>query len=261
MERVRGLAIDSHIHFGQYKHEIQAAILDNLSTNKIQRLIGVSTNSKSALEILKLSRLHPEIAPTIGYHPEQQLPTNLERNKIFQLIDTYATEWKAIGEVGLPYYSQINNPAFNLNPYIQLLEEFIIVAKQKQLPICLHVVYEHSYIAYELLKKHNVNDAHFHWYKADFEASQMIIESGYMISFTPDILFKEKRKSLIKQTPLTQIMVETDGPWKYPEITNKVYTDPSLIHFILLEIAKIKKLPLQFVYEVIFNNTKNFYNI
>lgn len=261
MEQLTGWAIDSHIHFDQYSIELRKSILGSLSDGKIKKLIAVSTNSVSAMEILRLSRKHQEIIPAIGFHPEQPLPTKNELEKIFNLIDTYETEWKAIGEVGLPYYTQLGNPNLNLQPYIELLEQFIIIAKQKRLPICLHIIYAHSHIAYNLLQKHDVKRAHFHWFKADHKTFQKIINAGYMVSFTPDILFKPQRRKLVKLTPIQQIMVETDGPWQYPEIINNSYTDPSLIHQVLSKIAIIKELPLDIVYEAVYQNTKNFFNV
>ena len=72
----------------------------------------------------------------------------------------------AVGEVGLPYYLHKENP-FPIEGYIQILETFITFAKSVQKPIILHAVYEDASLVCDLLEKHSMKKAHFHWFKGD----------------------------------------------------------------------------------------------
>lgn len=100
----------------------------------------------------------------------------------------------AVGEVGLPYYSRLEateaGQTFDDAPYIRLLERFIAFAAKHHKPIVLHAVYEDADIACELLQKHSVTRAHFHWFKGSKATIELMAKRGYSISFTPDITYE-----------------------------------------------------------------------
>ena len=250
--------IDAHIHFDQYKAKDRNMILAN---PKLQSLVTVSNNIASCEKNLLLSRKHQKVKPAFGYHPEQALPTEEEKAAIFQFIKDHKDDMVAIGEVGLPYYLEKEGKVVKKEPYIQLLEQFILQAKQLNKPIVLHSIYEDAPLTCELLEKHNVKKAHFHWFKGDEKSLKRLEDNGYYISITPDIVYKERTQQLVKDYPLTLLMVETDGPWPFEGPIKGQLTTPLLIENILKRISEIKMVPLEVVERQIMNNTNNFYKI
>ncbi|WP_042225205.1 TatD family hydrolase [Oceanobacillus manasiensis] len=253
--------IDAHIHLDMYTQEQQTRILQGLDDANVEALVCVSNHLRSAGKLLELSKKDGRVKPAIGYHPEQVLPTEEEQSALCELLDQESSHFVAIGEVGLPYYMRKENPDISLNAYIELLEKFIRKAAQLDKPIVLHAVYEDAPIVCDLLEKHNVKKAHFHWFKGDKQTVERMIRNGYYISITPDCLYETEIQQLIQNYPLEQMMIETDGPWPFEGEFHGQLTCPNMLHRIAEKIAFLKKFDLGKVYRQLYNNTKEFYNL
>lgn len=251
--------IDSHIHIDRYEKEQQKQIISELNTYHIDTLIAVSMNLISAKRTLSLAEQYSAIKPAIGYHPEQTLPSEDEITSLLSLIDEQQSTLTAIGEVGLPYYLRQEKTDLILEPYIDILEMFIKKAYELNAPVALHAVYDDAPIVCTLLEKYSVEKAHFHWFKGDQKTTERLIRNGYVVSFTPDIIYHEKRQLLIRQIPLSQMMVETDGPWSFDGPFKNQMTHPNMLHLIIRKIAQVKRMPLDEVYAIIYQTTKQFY--
>lgn len=254
------MIIDAHIHFDQYTKEQQALVLKEMYQNEVSHLIAVSTDLPSCKANLALSKDDNRILSAFGFHPEQSLPNNMEETQLFQWMKENNESMVAIGEVGLPYYLNKEN-SIHYQPYIDLLEKFIILAAELKKPIVLHAVYEDAKIACDLLEKHRVSAAHFHWFKGDIQTVDRMIANGYFISITPDVLYEEEIQSLVQQYPLEQMMVETDGPWPFEGPFVGQMTTPKMIQASIEKIAKLKQQPIDQVTTVLHENTKRFYQI
>lgn len=253
--------IDAHIHLDMYEEEERIHLMEGLNNTSVDALIAVSNNLASSDRQLELSRLDSRIKPAIGYHPEQQLPSEAEVHSILKLIDENHEKLIAIGEVGLPYYLRKERPELELTPYVELLERFIEKAVQWDLPIVLHAVYEDAEIVCDLLEKHRVSRAHFHWFKGSDSVLPQIFSKDYVISVTPDVTYKPKIQHLVKQTPLSQLMVETDGPWPFEGQFTGQNTQPSMMHESVQKIAELKGLQPEVVYKQLYETTRKFYRM
>src|SRR5690606_6145013 len=146
------------------------------------------------------------IKPAFGFHPEQSLPSTEELEQLFKFMVEHKEAMIAVGEVGLPYYMRKEQTEIPLEPYIEVLEEFVKLAKNLNKPIALHAVYEDAPTVCDLLEKHSIEKAHFHWFKGDTRTIERMIANNYHISITPDILVEKDIQSLAKIYPLTLIM-------------------------------------------------------
>lgn len=251
--------IDSHIHLDLYKPDEQKLILESLKENQITDLITVSKHLKSSKENLALSRSHKNIHPAFGYHPEQTLPTKEEMEQLTNFILKNQTEMIAVGEVGLPYYLRKEQQDLKVEEYIEVLEHFILLAKQLNKPIILHAVYEDAPLVCSLLEKHGIKKAHFHWFKGDRKTLDRLKDNDYYLSVTPDAVYKKKIQSIISYYPLSRLMVETDGPWAFENVFKNQMTHPKMIHQSVEVIASRKGIDDREVYEQLYQNTKDFY--
>lgn len=94
--------IDAHIHLDQYKEKEICLLMETIP--QIDGLIAVSTNLESCKRNLELAKKYQKVRPAFGYHPEQQLPTEEQQNKMISWMEHHIDDMIAIGEVGLPYY-------------------------------------------------------------------------------------------------------------------------------------------------------------
>jgi TatD DNase family protein len=247
--------IDAHIHLDKYKEEEMGDIVSDAHS-----LICVSMDWPSCERNLHLSEVYSAVHPAFGFHPEQHLPSERELEDLLSWIKKVADKATAIGEVGLPYYLRRENRlADPFERYVEVLEAFIKLSKVLEKPIALHAIYEDASIVCDLLEKHSVIKAHFHWFKGDGKSLSRLAANGYFISATPDLLYKKKIQEIVQHFPLTQMMVETDGPWSFEGPFEGRRTRPAMIHQSIQEIGKIKKIAIEEIYKHLYENTRKFY--
>jgi TatD DNase family protein len=247
--------IDAHIHLDKYKDtELDDIVSDAHS------LICVSMDLRSCQRNLHLSEKYSAVHPALGFHPEQHLPSEQKLDDLLSWIKNSADKAIGIGEVGLPYYFRRKNKlADPIEKYVEVLEAFIKLSKVLEKPIALHAIYEDASIVCDLLEKHSVIKAHFHWFKGDGKSLSRLADNGYFISVTPDVLYEKEIQEIVQHFPLTQMMVETDGPWSFEGPFEGRRTRPAMIHQSIREIGKIKKIVLEKIYEQLYKNTEEFY--
>lgn len=259
-------AIDAHIHLDKYSADDQQRLLRESMQSGVQALVAVSTHLASSQATLALAETYPgRIMPAYGFHPEQVIPSSDEVEKLFQWIqDRHETPF-AVGEVGLPYYTrqeaEASGKPFNLEPYIELLERFILLTKELDRPIVLHAVYEDADIACDLLERHHVRKAHFHWFKGAPHTIERMVKNGYFVSITPDVLYEEEIQQLVARYPLTQLMTETDGPWPFEGPFAGQQTHPRMVLDVVKAIADIKAIAAEQAAAVLYENSCRFYGI
>ena len=251
------MLFDSHLHLDQLSDE---NIQKTLGDSKITGMLAVSTNLKSAKKLLNLKQTYSEkLYIAAGFHPEQSLLNLEEREELFQWIDEHHSSISAIGEVGLPYYSKRENLNLDYTPYIELLERFILIAKKWDLPLNLHIVHNDVDIALELLQKHNIQRAHFHWFKTDEKSFQKFLSTPYFASLTPDILWNPKTQYVAQHLSLNRLMIETDSPWPHEGLESAVISEQ--LFAVVKKVAELRSLPLHYVQEQMLLNTQQFYRL
>ncbi|TMU88239.1 TatD family deoxyribonuclease [Bacillus sp. BHET2] len=253
--------IDSHIHLDLYEPIEREKILQELGLYSVEALISVSFHLRSSKKNIEFAKKDSRIKPAAGFHPEQELPSDNDAEELLSFIELHHKELIAIGEVGLPYYKMKENPTLVPEAYIELLERFIIQAKKLDKPIILHGIYEHAPIICDLLEKHSVHKAHFHWFKGDGKTVERMIENGYFISITPDILYEDDIQDLVRKYPIKGMMVETDGPWRFEGVFQGRMTHPGMMHRTIEKIAELKSMPETEIYNQLFRNTAEFYSV
>jgi TatD DNase family protein len=258
--------IDSHIHLDLYEQDARERILSELQDSGVEKVIAVSLHLASCKMNRSLYLANPNLVlPAYGFHPERLLPTDADLTELFNWIDKHKQEMVAVGEVGLPYYmrqeAEAKGEAFDLQPYVELLEKFVQLAARLEKPIVLHAVYEDAEIACDLLEKYNVKWAHFHWFKGSEKTVERMMRNGYYVSFTPDIAYEEEIQALAKQVPLNQMMVETDGPWPFEGPFAGQMTHPRMIYSVVEHLTAIKRLTVQETIEHVRRNTRVLYGL
>lgn len=256
------MMIDAHIHLDHYEEKDRKVLLANLSKHGVEALVTVSFDLSSCIKNHGFSLEDNRIKAAFGFHPEQAIPSIEEIDQLFSWMEEHVDQMVAVGEVGLPYYKKRESQeSLNYEPYIQLLERFVAFAASTQKPIVLHAVYEDAHIACDLLEKHHVTKAHFHWFKGDETAIKRLIENGYLISITPDCLYEQEIQQLICKVPIEQMMIETDGPWPFEGPFTNQLTEPKMMVQSIIKIAELQNRTVEETSKILYENTKKFYGI
>lgn len=259
-------AMDSHIHLDMYAPEDMQRLLAKAKESGVRKLVAVSRNLQSCRATRAIFQAFPgQIVPAYGFHPEQPLPDAAEVDALIAWMLERRDEYFAIGEVGLPYYMRRDAEkmrtaeTFPNAAYLELLERFVMLARMLERPIVLHAVYEDADAACDLLEKHGVTRAHFHWFKGATATIERMIGNGYYVSVTPDVLYEPKIQALVRQYPLDRIMTETDGPWPFEGPFAGKQTHPAMVLDVAAAIAELKALPYEETASALYGNAVRFY--
>jgi TatD DNase family protein len=259
-------AIDAHIHLDMYDEQSAKAIIAELEASQVQALIAVSRHLDSCIATKRLKLLAPDrVFVAYGFHPEQELPTETQLAALIDWMSEHVSDMIAVGEIGLPYYTRHevkeSGKVFDTVPYIQLLERFLQLAVEWDKAVVLHAVYEDAEIVCDLLAKYRLKRAHFHWFKGSDKTVERMIAAGYYISITPDVLYEEEIRTLVRNYPLELMMVETDGPWPFEGPFAGEVTHPRMIHAVIEQIAELKGKSVQETTVILLQNTYQFYQL
>jgi len=268
-QRLSG-CIDAHIHLDLYELEQREELLERAFAEGVAAVVAVSMHLESATLNREIAlRYAGRVHPAYGFHPEQPIPAAKELDELFEWIRLRheAGESFAIGEVGLPYYTRTEaeqaagEMVFDETPYLQLLDRFAALAAELDRPLILHTVYEDADKACDIMERHGIRRAHFHWFKGDAEVIRRMVACGYMVSVTPDIAYEAEIQELVRQYPIELLMVETDGPWPFEGTFAGQPTRPAMAAEAAKHIANVKELPEEQVAQLLLANTRRFYGI
>ncbi|WP_088105372.1 TatD family hydrolase [Halalkalibacter urbisdiaboli] len=250
--------IDAHIHLEQYDRISDQ--IERWRMGGVKSVIAVSNNLASSYRTLELKEKYPDfVFACVGFHPEYELPKVKELEEWKSLIRLERKRITGIGEIGLPHY-QLDKLSNSLPDYIQFLAECFEVANEHKLPVALHAVHDKAGLVLQLLKTYKINKAHFHWLKAPADVLQAIVESGYYLTVTPEVCYRERDQQLLMQVPLSQLLIETDGPWEYHHpMFKQERTTPLFLEEMVQTIARLKRINTTELEKQLTRNTLNCY--
>ncbi|ACE60932.1 TatD family hydrolase [Actinobacillus pleuropneumoniae] len=247
---------DSHIHLDQLDvSQIERIVSDPL----LQGILAVSTDLASAETLLALKQKFPKIQIAAGFHPEQVLIDEKQQQALFDWIVKNRANLTAIGEVGLPNYLKRQNPKLDYQPYLALLEQFVVLSKRLNLPLNLHIVHDDVAITLDLLEKYQIQQAHFHWFKTDDDSLERFLRTPYFASVTPDILWNLKTQKIVRNLPLDRLLIETDSPWRHESLENASISQQ--LQAILTQLAKLRVESESMIRSQIRRNYQQLYGI
>ncbi|WP_017727699.1 TatD family hydrolase [Halalkalibacterium ligniniphilum] len=252
---------DTHLHLEQYNQESLDKEIKKWQSVGVKGVIAVSNDLASSYSTLELQARYPDfVFAAVGFHPEKPLPTDADFTEWQKLIQYEQKRITAIGEIGLPHYS-LENLQHSLEQYYEFLTECIEVARVYDLPVALHAVHDKAELVFNLLQKKGIACAHFHWLKAPRNVVDKITGAGYFISFTPEIVYRKRDQDLASAVPLSQLLIETDGPWQFDARFKNIPTTPVLLKEVLHELSMIKKSSYQELLEQTSENARKCYRL
>ncbi|WP_274651595.1 TatD family hydrolase [Paenibacillus humicola] len=263
-----GLWVDAHLHADKYGEAERDAMLRGAFEDGIAAVVAVSTDLASCEMNRALARRFAgRVLPAYGFHPEQPVPDATELDTMFRWIRERNAEGErfAIGEVGLPYYTRTDaerkGQPFDERPHLELLDRFAALAAELDRPLVLHAVYEDADKALDAAERRGVRRLHFHWFKGAESTVKRMIDLRCRISVTPDVLYEEEIRSLVRTYPLELTMTETDGPWPFEGPFAGKPTRPAMVKEAAKAIAALKEMPVLAVQERLLQNAVEFYEL
>ena len=245
--------VDTHAHLCDPVFDSdRAAVLARAQAAGITAVIAVGENLADAQKNLDLAAKHPMIRPAAGLYPTVLDPEQAETMR--QFIRCHRDRLFAIGEVGLDHWAVQEESHLALQR--EIFAGFIALAKDVNLPLNVHSRSAGRH-AVALLLERNATRVQLHAFDGRSSAALPAVEAGFFFSVPPSIARSEQKQKLVRQLPLSCLLVETDSPVLGPSAQER--NEPANAVLSIQWIAAIKDISEAQVVEAVRENTYHLY--
>ncbi len=256
------MIVDTHCHLHDPAFTDLRATVCRATEASVWGVIAVGCDHDTNARTLAAARLAPKaVWAAFGFHPDRAELTDEALDRVEAQVAENHQHLVALGEIGLPWYSLDGAPdaADRMVRGRARLARLLGIATRWDLPVSLHAPHGAAIGALEELRRHDVERAVFHWHKAPTDVTRAIVDAGYFISVTPEVVYRDRDRALVGDVPLGSLLVESDAPWPYRGEFDGLPSGPWLASRVAEEVAKLKHLPVDDVmYELTANSCRLF---
>jgi TatD DNase family protein len=247
------LLVDTHAHLCSPDFDRDLGdVLARAREAGVGAVIAVGETPADAARTLELAETYPMIRPAAGLYP-----TVLDRDQgdsLQRFIRQHRARLAAIGEVGLDHWAVKEEKDRELQR--DILQGFIHLAKELDLPLNVHSR-SAGRPAIAFLLQCGASRVQLHAFDGKASAALPAVEAGYFFSIPPSVVRSRQKQKLVRQLPLSCLLVETDSPVLGPD--PRVRNEPANLLAAVKAIAGIKEVSEQQVLEAVAGNTARLY--
>ncbi len=229
----------AHLDFSRYQEDRQQVIARAAAAG-VEQIVNVGADIKSSINSVELAAEYSGIFAAVGVHPHEASAYNLEAaKKIRDLAGNKKVV--AIGETGLDYHYD-NSPREEQR---QAFRSQLRLAQKLELPVIIHSR-EAEEDTLNLLEEewNSDNGAVVHCYSSSQTLAEQLVKRGFYLGFTGLITFSNLGwlREIVADTPLEQILLETDSPYMSPEPERGGRNEPARVKFVAEQVAECQGL-------------------
>lgn len=252
----------SHIHFAQHFPDVEELIERALETEVTHQMIVGCTpkDSFQALDFVKLQaqKGRPNFWSTLGVHPHSANEWTPVVEKRFEELATSEPRIKALGELGLDYFRNLQPPELQKKAFAGQLQ----LALKLDLPVIIHVR-EAWDDALAMLQNMGNTKVILHCFTGTLEQATICWERGYYLSFSGVITYpkNEYLREVAAQAPLEKMLLETDCPYLPPQSYRGKRNEPAYIVETAKELARIRNMAFEDIGEQTTKNAQKIFQL
>jgi len=258
------MIIDSHCHLHDPAFADLRETLKTAHAHDVWGIVAVGCDPETnALTLAAAGKAPKSVWACLGFHPDWTKLTDADLDRVESQVREHHGRIAGLGEVGLPWYSLegASDPAAIVSRGRERLERILALAVRYDLPVALHAPHGAAAQALEALKRHGVERAVFHWHKAPPEVTRAIVDADYLVSVTPEVVYRARDRELVTQVPLEALVVESDAPWKYGGEFAALASGPWLASRVAEEVAKLRRMPVDDVMHALSTNACRLFHL
>lgn len=252
--------IDTHCHLDMtaYSDDLEK-VLDRAFTNHIKKIVTIGIDLASSREAIAIARKYKRVSATIGVHPHDV--DNLEKSDYLELEQIYNHHAKHIvgfGEIGLDYVKQYSAPDKQREHFKKQLD----LAHALKLPVVVHNR-DANDDTIKILREAKPLDygGIMHCFSGDLAFAQKVLDLGMLISIPGIVTFKNAATlhAVVREVPLSSIVLETDGPFLAPHPFRGKRNEPSYLLFTAQQMAELRDIDMEQVCRQTTDNAENLF--
>src|SRR5262249_3863060 len=240
------MIIDSHCHLHDPAFEDTRGAVTRATEHHVWGVVAVGCDPDTNRRTLEAAGANGKtVWPAFGFPPERAELTDDDLAVVESQVAVYHSRLVALGEVGLPWYSLTgaSDAAALMEQGLRRFTRLLDLAVRFDLPVIVHAPHGAAQVALRALVDKRVERAVFHWHKSPPGVTREILAAGYLVSVTPEVVYRERDRELVEAVPLESLLVESDAPWPYGGEFEGMASGPWLVSRVAEEVAKIKRLP------------------
>mgnify|MGYP002514717503 FL=1 len=251
---------DTHAHYDDRAFtEDMDELLRDMHDKGVERIVNIGCSMASSEKIAEMVKEYDFLYGTVGVHPDDV--DNLTEQDLQVLIDlSNQDKILAIGEIGLDYHYD----GIDKDSQKRWFVEQLSVAKQEKLPVVIHSR-DAAKDTLDIMKAEHAGTTGgvIHCFSYGVEMAREYLNMGYYIGVGGVVTFKNGRKlkEVAEYTPLDRIVLETDAPYLAPVPFRGKRNCSIYLQYVAEEIAAIKNVPVEQVYEMTFENAEKMYHL
>ncbi len=253
------MLIDTHAHLylNNYSKDIDNVVKSAVKKG-VKKVILPNIDEHSLDKLFALRHKYPDIFyVALGLHP-----TSVKRNfkeKIDKIFGWFDDDAVAVGETGIDLYHdktffEEQKEAFRIHIDFSLQNNKpLIIHSRESMTEILAVLEEFNKTRYSGV---------FHCYSGNYLQALEVIDKGFYLGIGGVVTYKNSSLiSVVKNIPLSKIILETDAPFLSPVPYRGKRNEPAFLVHIAEKIAEIKNVSFETVIRTSTVNARACFNI
>ena len=251
--------IDSHCHLTakEFVKDLDEVVLRAKDAG-VEKIITISDAMADIEPCIQLSEKYPQIFFTTGVHPHHAKDFSSERD--LPLIKKTAAHKKcrAIGEIGLDYHYMWSPK----DTQQRVFEAQIALALELKLPAVVHCR-EAVEDVWTIVNHVKGSKVVVHCCTEKWSDVKRFVEAGHFLSFTGIATYprSDDIRETLRNCPLSQLMIETDGPYLAPVPYRGKRNEPAFVAEVLKCVADVKGISAEEADRTLTTNTLQFFGL
>ncbi|MBR1817155.1 MAG: TatD family hydrolase [Lachnospiraceae bacterium] len=257
---------ETHAHYDDEAFDKdREELINSFCDNNIYAVTNIGADLAGCRATMELIKKYDFFYGAIGIHPSdvEDLESFKDDEKALSILRDMALSHErvvAIGEIGLDYHYDDTDKILQEKWFVKQLD----LARELNLPVVIHSR-DAAMDTIDIMKREKSEDIGgvIHCYSYSKEIAKIFLDMGFYIGVGGVLTFKnsKKLKETVAYAPLERIVLETDSPYLAPEPYRGKRNSSLNIPYVAEELANIKGVSVEEVYEVTWNNALKLYNI
>ncbi|AJQ96457.1 TatD family hydrolase [Gynuella sunshinyii] len=252
--------IETHCHLDYLKNSELETVLEQAFNVGIESIVTIATEPDNLAVVLDIANRFHQVYCTQGIHPheaEKFTPQTLSTIR----DNSHHAKVVAIGEIGLDYYYDHADRAVQR----KVFETQLAIASELQLPVVIHTR-EADDDTLAILKNFSTKlprKGVIHSFTSGLKLAEFCLSEGFHLGFNGILTFNkaENVREILRATPVTQMLVETDAPYLTPVPYRGVTNEPKYLPFILERMAQEKNIEVGSLTRQLTENARSLFQI
>ncbi|MFH2020387.1 MAG: TatD family hydrolase [archaeon] len=256
--------IDVHCHLDAYTFPDVSEVIERCRKNNVLAF-AAGLDPVTNKQVLALQETYPDVIyPCLGLYPrdalkketentDEKLDLDYDPDEVLKFIEEHKTRIIAVGEVGMDFKN-----GTDFKEQERVFRNVVALAIKINKPLIVHSRKAEKEVI-DILEEFNYKKIVMHCFCGSHKLVRRIRENNWYFSIPTSIVRDEHFQMIVKETPLSLLLTETDSPFLSPFKDQR--NEPSFVIETIKVIAKLKSLTEEDVATLLYRNCQYLFGI